>query len=423
MDETIGRNGGNRQTRLLALGLLGLALAGAARGQEWTRFRGPNGSGVSPATTVPSRWTEKDFTWKVELPGVGHSSPVVWGQRLFVTSGEEKTGKRLLLCLDARDGRRLWVRSVDGPLHRKHQDNSFATATPAVDERHVYVCWASPRDYLVLAYDHDGKEVFCTDVGAFKSGHGFGPSPIAFGGVVIVPNDQDGGGALLGLDRDTGKVRWKTPRRGKASYATPCIYQHGGRAELLFTSYEHGITSLDPETGKLNWELDVFDKRHVETPIGSPVLAGDLVLASCGWLGVRQEVVAVRLPSGGKEGKPQEVYRIDRSAPLCTTPLVAGELLFLWSDGGVVTCADSRTGAVHWRERVPGSYYSSPVCVGKQLWNISREGEVIVLAAAKQYELLARNPLGEGSHASPAVTDGRMYLRTFSHLVCLGGKS
>ncbi len=120
MDKTTGRTGGNRWTRLLTLGLLGLTLAGAALGQEWTRFRGPNGSGVSRATTIPSRWTEKDFHWKVELPGVGHSSPVVWGQGLFVTSAEEKTGKRLLLCLDAQDGQRRWVRSMDGPLHRKH---------------------------------------------------------------------------------------------------------------------------------------------------------------------------------------------------------------------------------------------------------------------------------------------------------------
>lgn len=407
----------------LVLGACGtILLAGNSLGQEWTRFRGPNGSGVSSATTVPSRWTEKDYRWKVELPGVGHSSPVVWDQRIFVSSAEEKTGKRLLCCLDARDGQKRWVQELEGPRHGKHQDNSFASATPTVDERHVYICWGSPRDYVVQAFDHEGKVVWRTEVGSFKSGHGFGPSPIVYGGLVIVPNDQDGAGVLIGLDRDTGKVRWKVPRRGKACYATPCVFQKGGRAQLLFTSYEHGVTSIDPESGKVNWELDVFDKRHVETPIASPVLAGDLVLASCGWLGVRQEVVAVRIPAGGSDAKPQEVYRIDRSAPLCITPLVTGELLFLWSDNGVVTCADSRTGVVHWRERVPGSYYSSPVCVGQRLYNISREGEVIVLAAARQYELLGRNPLGEGSHASPAVADGRLYLRTFSHLVCIGEK-
>jgi outer membrane protein assembly factor BamB len=137
---------------------------------------------------------------------------------------------------------------------------------------------------------------------------------------------------------------------------------------------------------------------------------------------VRQEVVAVRPESGDEKAKAREVYRIDRSAPLCTTPLVRGELLFLWSDGGTVTCADVRTGEVHWRERVPGSYYSSPVCVGDHLYGVSREGEVVVLAAAKRFELVARNALGEWSHSTPAVADGRLFVRTFSHLISLGGK-
>jgi outer membrane protein assembly factor BamB len=166
----------------------------------------------------------------------------------------------------------------------------------------------------------------------------------------------------------------------------------------------------------------VFDKRHIETPIGSPVVAGDLVLGTCGWLGVRQEVVAVRPGSADEKTKAAEVYRLDRSAPLCTTPLVQGDLLFLWSDGGMVTCADVQTGKVHWRERVPGSYYSSPVCVGERLYGVSRDGEVVVLAASKRFEVLARNPLGEGSHSTPAVADGRLYVRTFSHLISIGGK-
>ncbi len=397
-------------------------LSGNASGQEWPRFRGPNGSGLSTATTVPVRWTDKDYTWKVELPGVGHSSPVLWGERVFVTSGEEGTGKRLLVCLDVRNGKTLWTRSLEGAKHGKHQDNSFASATPAADDRRVYVCWASPGDYLVAAFAHDGKEVWRTDLGPFKSGHGFGASPIVHGDLLIVPNDQNGGSSLLGLERDSGKLRWKTLRRARATFSTPCVYQKDGRSELLFSNYEHGVSSIDPRTGKVNWELDVFDKRHLETAIGSPIVAGDLVLATCGWLGVRQEVVAVRCPSTGREAKPQEVYRIDRSAPLCLTPLAVGDLLFLWSDGGMVTCADVRTGDVHWRKRVPGSYYSSPVCVGERLYNISRDGDVVVLAAAKRYEMLARNRLGEGSHASPAVAGGRMYLRTFTHLYCLGGK-
>lgn len=413
----------NILSSLVSVGLLATMLAAHAPAQEWTRFRGPNGSGVGKASAIPLHWTEKDYNWKVRLPGVGHSCPVLWGERLFVTSADEETGKRMLLCLHAEDGRRLWDREFAGARHGKHRDNSFASATPAVDEQHVYVCWANSREYLVIALTHDGKEVWRTDIGTFRSGHGFGASPIVHEDLVIVANDQDGPGFLIALESKSGKVRWKLPRHSRATYTTPCIYQSGDKpAQLIFTNYEHGVTALDPRTGKIVWELDVFDKRHIETAIGSPVVAGDLVLASCGWLGVRQEMVAVQPPVGAPTAKPKEVYRIDRSASLCTTPLVVGDLLFLWGDGGIVTCADLHSGKVHWRERVPGSYYASPVCVGERLYNISRNGDVVVLAASKRFELLARNRVGEGSHSTPAVAGGRLYLRTFTHLISLGGE-
>src|SRR5207237_10814036 len=141
----------------------------------------------------------------------------------------------------------------------------------------------------VVALDHDGKERWRADLGPFRSGHGFGPSPVVFGGVVVAANDQDGPGCLAALGRDSGKVRWRVPRKGKASYTTPCVYRpRGGPAELVFTNWDHGITAVDPRTGRVNWEANVFDRRHVETAIGSPAVAGDLVLGVCGWLGVRQ---------------------------------------------------------------------------------------------------------------------------------------
>jgi len=403
--------------------LLLCLLSVPARGQEWTRFRGPNGSGLSPATTIPVQWSEKDHNWKVHLPGVGHSSPVLWGERIFLTSAEEQTGKRFVHCLRTTDGSRVWLREFEGQQHRKHEDNSFASATPAVDEKRVYVCWATPKEYIVLALDHDGKEVWRIDLGPYKSGHGFGASPIVHEDQVIVANDQDGQSTLVALDRDTGKVRWKVPRKSKSSYSTPCVFRPKGRAaELIFTSYEHGITGIDPKTGQKTWELDVFSKGHVETPIGSPIVAGDLVLGVSGWLGVKKEVVAVRPGLPGQEEKREQVYRIDRAAPLCTTPLVKDDLLFLWSDEGMVTCANALTGELHWRERVPGTYYGSPVCAGKHLYCISRDGDVVVLAAKKQFEQTARNSLGEGSHSTPAIAGGRMYLRTFTHLISIGGK-
>ena len=410
--------------RFLVIGCLSaFAPIANTAGQEWTRFRGPNGSGVGSTTTLPVRWTEKDYNWKVKLPGPGHSSPVLWGQRIFVTCGDEKTGTRTLLSLRAKDGKKLWSRTFPGERHGKHADNSFASATPAVDERKVYVCWGSPKQLLVVALDHGGKEAWRIDLGPYRSGHGFGASPIVQGDTVVVPDDHDGGGALYGIDRVKGKIRWKVPRKSKATYTTPCVYHPKGRpAELIFTNYEHGITSVDPKTGRVNWEADVFSKGHVETGIGSPIIAADLVLASCGWMGVRQEVIAVRPPAREENAKPREVFHIARGVPLCTTPLAVNGLLFFWNDLGVVTCADAGSGKLYWRQRVPGSYYSSPVCAGQRLYNISREGYVIVLAAGKQFKLLARNAIGEGSHSTPAIANGCLYLRTFTHLISLGAK-
>ncbi len=404
----------------VCLSLLVLTAVGTA--QDWPRFRGPNGSGIGPAVHLPAQWTEKHQLWKVRVPGVGHSSPVVWGSKVFVTAADDKAGTRSVVCVHADDGRQLWRRDFAAAgKHPRHPDNSSASATPALDDRHVYVSWGNAREYLVLALDHDGKEMWRTPLGPFKGGHGFGASPIVHEGIVAVPNDQDGPGELLGLDRDSGKVVWRVPRKSQATYSTPCVYRPEGRpAELIFTNYEHGVTSVDPKTGRVNWELDVFDKRHTETAIGSPIVAGDLVLAPCGWLGIRQELVAVRPPAAGGQGKAAKVYTIDRSVPLSTTPLVKNGLLFLWTDRGVVSCADARTGMVHWRERVPGSFYSSPVCFGDRVGNLSREGDFVVLAAAKRYELLAVNRLGEGSHGTPAVARGRLFVRTFSHLIAIG---
>ena len=387
-------------------------LAALAPAQDWPRFRGPNGSGIA-ATKVA--WTENDRLWKVRLPGKGHSSPVLWGGRLFITSGDVQAKQRLLSCLDATDGHTLWTRSFPAAMHRQHEDNSWASGTPAVDERHVYAPFASPKDYLIVALDHGGAEKWRVDLGPFQSGHGFGVSLIVHDGLVIVANEQDGKSSLFALDCDTGKTRWQIARRSKASFATPCVWQAQGRpAELIFANYEHGITSVDPKSGAVNWEIDVFDKTHMETSIASPLVAGDLVLGCSGWLGVKKEVIAVRPPELG--AKPEVIYKLSRAAPLVPTPLARGNLLFMWEDDGVVTCADARSGKTHWQERVEGSFYASPICGGARLYNVSRTGDVVILAATTRFAELGRFSLGEGSFSTPAVAADVLYVRSFHHL-------
>ena len=212
------------------------------------------------------------------------------------------------------------------------------------------------------------------------------------------------------------------PRSTKATYAAPCLYKTTGRSpELVFTNWQHGVTAVDPRTGKTTWEISVFDPKNFETSIASPFVANGLIFATCGYLGRANHTVAVR-PDRANPGKGVEVFRIERGAPLTATPVVKDDLLFLWSDEGIVTCTDSRNGNVFWKKRVGGTYYGSPVVVGEALYCLSTAGDAVVLAASKQYKFIARNPLGEPSHATPSVADGAMYLRTLSHLISIGGR-
>lgn len=407
------------RVRLVAI-VFALLIASAAPAQEWPRFRGPNGQGVS-AGVLPTRWTDKDYRWQVKLPGPGHSSPVLWGERLVVTSGGD-AGKLHVLCLEAATSRTLWSKEFLAGPPRGHKDNNLASATPAVDGERIYVAWGTPKEVVLLALTHGGKEVWRRDFGPYRAGHGFGSSPIVQAGLVILPCEEDGKDSLAAVDAATGKDRWRVARKSRNTYATPCIFQPPGQpAELIAVSYEDGITSLDPATGKRNWEVDVFDKRHVEGAIASPIVYGDLILGTASWLSVRYESIAVR-PSGAK-GKVATAFKLDRDAPLVPTPVVKDDLLFLWSDRGIVSCCSATTGENYWRERVEGSFYASPVIAGKHLYCPSREGDMIVLAASKKFEQVARIPLGEGTHAVPALAGGRMFLRTLTRVMCLEGSA
>lgn len=407
------------RTACLLLGLLASSSDPAAA-QEWVRFRGPNGTGISDATTIPTEWTEADYNWRVALPGIGHSSPVSWGNRIFLTSADNENAARIVLCLAAEDGRTLWSRQYASAVHTKHQLNSFASPTPAVDDEHVYVVWSAPEEYSVRAFNHAGNEVWHRSLGPYASQHSCGTSPIVYENLVILGNEQDGVSSLVALDCATGEVAWQTPRKTReVSYSTPCVYQPaGGPVQLLFNSGAHGIAGVNPSNGQPYWELDVFDKRSCS----SPIIAGDLIVGSCGSGGGGNYVVAVR-PGKADGSQPAEVaYKITKSAPYVPTGIYKDGLLFLWSDQGVATGVEAETGKILWQNRVGGKFFGSPICVANRLIAMSDAGEAVVLAAAPEYKLLARNPLGEGSHSTPAVAGGVLYLRTFSHLVSIGGK-
>jgi len=406
----------------LASWLVVLAAAVPIQGQEWPRFRGPNGTGIGQAKGLPAEWTDNDYLWKVELPGPGHSCPVLWGNKLFLTCGDEETGDRLILAFDTTTGKQLWTRRFPSQTHRKHALNSLASSTPAVDDKGIYVAWATPEEFIVLGLDHDGNTLWRVDLGPYKSGHGFGASPIVVGEAVIIPNEQEGDSCLLALDRGDGSVRWRIPRDSRTTYTTPCVRQtEDGRTEVIFTNFEYGVTAVDAATGEIRWEKAVFPKEPLETAIGSPILADQLVFATSGWLGRSGHVVAVKVP-GGDQREPFETYRFNRATPLSTTPLAVNGMVFLWADEGIVTCADLNTQEIHWRRRVGGTYYGSPIYADGKIYCVSADGEVVVLAASPSYQLLGRTLLGEPSNSTPAVAHGRIYLRTVKHLMALGPK-
>lgn len=432
----------------------------SASGQEWTRFRGPNGSGQSDATTIPAKWTDKDYNWKIELPGVGHSSPVLWGDTIFVTSADPTSGVRFVLAIAASDGHTLWKKSYPASLYHIHTQNSFATGTPATDAKHVYVAFATPDDMLVIALDHAGHEIWRQSLGPFESQHGFGCSPIVVGDLVVISDQQDrspagtdqaapkakrkpaathlsGSGSadessglqpagdddgrswIIALDAATGKVRWKTPRLSSVvAYATPIVRQTAaGGSELICDSQSHGISGIDVATGHLNWELPIFGRRAV----GSPILVGKLVLGACGVGSGDNTLFAIRPGDAGHD--PEVVYKIEKaSAPYVPTPVAKGNLVFICNDRGIATCIDGADGKMKWRQRIGGNYSSSPVRAADKIYCTSTEGDVIVFAAADKYEELGKNSLGEATRATPAIAGGRMYLRTESHLFSLGGK-
>lgn len=419
------------------LAALCLAAAACSKAEDWTRFRGPNGAGLSDATTVPVKWTDDDYNWKISLPGDGHSSPVVWRKRIYVMCADPETAERRVLCLNTADGSTVWRCDYPSEAYKKHGANAFATATPAVDEHGVVVTWTTPDDVVLLALSHDGSELWRRQLGPFVGPHGTGTSPIIVDDVVVLANEQEdykllarlmgrkevgpaGKSSLISVNRMTGDTNWTVPRETTlASYSTPCTRKtDDGSSELIFTGTSHGITAVDVATGKINWQLeDVFEDRCV----GSPTVAAGLVIAAYGHGTAGNLCVAARPGSQSHSRAPAIAYEIKKSVPLVPTPLAVGDRLYLWTDAGIVSCLEVATGQLIWRDRVGGNFYGSPICVGGRLYCVSKTGEVTVLAASDQFEVLARVDLGEPSFTTPAVADGVMYLRTASHLYSLGG--
>lgn len=411
--------------RLLFFSLTATAsLVITAGAQEWTRFRGPNGTGISVTEGVPAVWTEKEFAWRVPIAGQSHSQPVIWGDRMFLLTATDFGQERALVCVRKTDGQPLWTKSYPLPMPRLGNKNTgYANTSPVVDAERVVACFVSNDHFWVRAFDHAGRELWSRDLGTFVAQHGHGASPMIYGGHVIVTNDQDGVSSVVALDLKTGAVAWNSPRGAgrnaniATAYCTPITHTRAdGSVELLLTSQSHGVSSLDPQTGALNWEAPVFTKRMV----ASAVVAGDLVIGSCGQGGgAGNYLAAIKLGGSGDVSKTHVAYQLTKATPYVPTPLYLDGRLYLISDAGIATALDAATGRELWTARLRAEFFSSPVLIGGKIYCASTKGEMIVLATGDTFQELGRSPLGEGTHSTPCVDGGRLYVKTFTHLVCI----
>ena len=405
----------------LALLLL-LIGGGRSVAQNWTRFRGENGSGISTQKGIPTTWSPGDYIWNIELPGVGHSSPVVWKEKLFITSAIEQGAQRFLFCLKIETGEDIWSRKISLNKSQKHTYNSFASSTPATDGERVYVAFADNERYTLAAYDFDGNLVWRRSLGPFEGNHGLGVSPVIFEELVIIPKDQEGPSFIIAFDRKTGRTVWSTLRSFyRMSYATPIIVRNKGeKPQLICSSGAMGVSSLNPYTGQFNWSTGEFPEPR--RTVGSPVFADGLVVQNCGGAGKGNLMIVVDISDPKNATRERIRYSRDRILPYVPTPISYQGHLYLWNDNGVVSCVETATGKNVWTERVGGTYFGSPICIDGKLYVMSAKGEMIVMAASPQYKLYGKTPLDGPSHATPAVAGGRLYIRTFHRLTCLEAK-
>ena len=412
--------------RFLFLCLLLVVGTATTRAEDWPRFRGPNGTGVVENIDFPITWGDDDYDWSVDVPGVGHSSPVIWGNMLFVQSGTKDGSQRIVLSYEALTGKKRWEQRLDAANHKIHNRNSFGSSTPTVDETGVYAAWGTPTKNTLSKYNHDGVLLWNRDLGPYQCNHGPAISPIVIDDLVIctmlqgafktqrpAPGEVGRPGAIMAFDRKSGKDAWRIELgQGKASYSVPCLYESPDGPQLICCNTADGMFSLDPQSGIQNWSLGIFKQRTVS----SPIVAGKLLIGSTGSGGGGNYVVAV----DPQLAEPAESFSIRRQAPYVPTPVYRDGLLFLWSDKGIATCVDAISGESLWSKRVSGPMSGSPICVSGRLIGVDEQGVVTVLEASREYKKLGQSKLPGPSRATPAAANGRVYFRTETQLLALG---
>ncbi|HKY04984.1 MAG TPA: PQQ-binding-like beta-propeller repeat protein [Blastocatellia bacterium] len=421
------------------------------RQQHWPSFRGSFASGVADGLPTPTSWSaekSQNLKWKTAIPGLAHSSPIVWGDRVFITTAISSDPKSVfrhglygdvdsakdeskhtwkVYGLDKKTGKILWERTAfEGvPKIKRHIKASHASSTPATDGKHVIAFFGSEGLYC---YDVNGKLLWKQDLGVLDSGWFFDPdyqwgtasSPIIYKNQVILQVDIQKDSFIAAYDIKTGKRVWMTPREEIPSWGTPTVYEGKTRAELV-TNATRAIRGYDPATGKELWKL----VGNPEVTATTPIFGHDLIFVVNSYR-PNQPIYAIKPGATGdislKDGKESNEYVAwskQRGGSYMPTPIIYGDYLYICSNNGTLSCYNARTGERVYQERIAGkggSYSASPVAADGKLYFSSEDGDVFVVRAGPKYELLATNPMGEVLMATPAISDGMIIVRGQHHV-------
>jgi outer membrane protein assembly factor BamB len=389
------------------------------RGGDWPRWRGPHADSVADGGSVPKTWSRvKNIRWSVELPGWGTSSPVVYGDRLFVTSQAQEGGKKslLTLCYLQDTGKELWRHDFGlGIDQRTNEKSNLAVNTPAVTADALYVAFGNSD---IARYSHDGKLIWVTRYmemfGDPKMAWGYGVSPVVLEDSVLLPWDHHKGPCyLIGLDKQTGRVIWRKPRPIGTSHATPLVVEHHGQTDIL-VSGKNRLTAFDARTHEELWEYGEGGGPFNGEIIVSPVYGDGMVFVQ---LWRQSPIHGIRLTANRRP--PEPVWVSEKPGPQEPSPLYYRGLLYAWMDNGVLVCLDAKTGKEIYRRRLGGAANSSPIASGGRIYLSNNDGATFVVKAGREFALLATNQLGERITASPAVSGNRLYYRTDSHVYCI----
>jgi outer membrane protein assembly factor BamB len=412
----------------LSVGLaLWLSMETAARAEEWPGWRGPRGDGTSLEQGLPDTWGRTaNIAWKTPIPGIGHSSPIVSGDRVFVTSCLEDEGKRMLFAVDRRSGKVLWERVVlSAPLERKHSLNSYASSTPVTDGTHVWVSFLAFPDAQLACYDLDGNKVWQVSPGKLLSMHGFCSSPILHKDLLILNGDQDDRlSYVVALEKNTGKERWRIDRPNHVrSYCTPILIRGQTHPEVtqLVLSGSKCVTGYDADSGKLLW----LHRGPTEQYVASLVYQDGVLFLTTGF----PEHHLMGLSPEGEGDITNSKYALwhiphsengPRGASYVPSPLAHGGYFFVVSDPGYLGCIEAKTGKRLWLERLGKHHSASGLLSEGLMYWVDDSGTTWVVKAGPKFEVLHKNALGEECYASPAASRGQIFLRALHHLYCIG---